>query len=122
LRTTAASSAWENSLGLIDYPPAVQNGPRERGVLVYIKSSMSGDENDHVIDYKRRNPNFPQESTMEQLFSEEQLEAYRALGEHIGRRFCSGEDEATVVLAYRQSLVAQAMQMFPQLAASTRHG
>jgi hypothetical protein len=103
------------AIGLIDYPPGVQNGPRDQGVLVYIKSSMSGDENDYVVDYKRRNPNFPQESTMEQLFSEEQLEAYRALGEHIGRRFCRGEDEATVVLAHARSLVTQAMQMFPNM-------
>ena len=46
---------------------------------------------------------------------EEQFEAYRALGEHIGRRFCRGEDEATVVLAHRRSLVAQTMQMFPNV-------
>jgi hypothetical protein len=52
---------------------------------------------------------------MEQLFSEEQLEAYRALGEHIGRRFCRGEDEATVVLAHGRSLLAQAMQTFPDM-------
>jgi hypothetical protein len=103
------------AIGLIDYPPAVQNGPREQGVLIYIKSSMSGDENDYVIDYKRRNSEFPQESTIDQLFSEEQFEAYRALGEHIGRRFCKGEDEGTVVLAHSRSLVALAMQMFPNL-------
>ena len=84
-------------------------------MLVYIKSSMSGDENDYVIDYKRRNPDFPQESTLEQLFSEEQLEAYRALGEHIGRRFCRGEDEAAVIPANGRSLVAQAMQTFPNM-------
>jgi hypothetical protein len=103
------------AIGLIDYPPALQNGPREHGVLVYIKSSMSGDENDYMIDYKRRNSAFPQESTMEQLFSEEQFEAYRALGEHIGRRFCRGEDETTVVPAHGRSLAVQAMKMFPNM-------
>jgi Patatin-like phospholipase len=103
------------AIGLIDYPSAATDGAREQGVLIYIKSSMSGDENDYVADYKKRNPDFPQESTMEQLFSEEQLEAYRALGEHIGRRFCRGEDEATVVLAHGQSLVAQATRMFPKM-------
>jgi hypothetical protein len=103
------------AIGLIDYPPLAEGSAREQGVLIYIKSSMSGDENDYVADYKRRNPDFPQESTMEQLFSEEQLEAYRALGEHIGRRFSRGEDEATLVLAHGRSLVAQAMQTFPNL-------
>ena len=76
---------------------------------------MSGDENDYVVDYKRRNPNFPQESTMEQLFSEEQLEAYRALGEHIARRFCRGKDEATHVVAHARSPVTQVMQIFPNM-------
>jgi hypothetical protein len=103
------------AIGVIDYPPALQTGPREQGVLVYIKSSMSGDENDYVVDYKRRNPDFPQESTLEQVFSEEQLEAYRALGEHIGRRFCRGEDEATIALSHGRSLMAQAMQMVPNI-------
>jgi hypothetical protein len=103
------------AIGLIDYPPATTDGPRERGVLIYIKSSVSGDENDYVADYKRRNPDFPQESTMEQLFSEEQFEAYRALGEHIGRRFCRGEDEATVVLTHGEWLVRQAMRTFPHM-------
>jgi hypothetical protein len=78
-----------------------------------MKSSMSGDENDYVVDYKRRNLGFPQESTLEQLFSEEQLEAYRALGEHIARRFCRGEDIPTCVQAHEQWLVAQAKQTFP---------
>ena len=103
------------AIGLIDYPPPAGGGAREQGVLIYIKSSMSGDENDYVADYKRRNPDFPQETTMEQLFSEEQLEAYRALGEHIGRRFCRGEDEVILALAHGRSLVAQAMQTFPNM-------
>jgi hypothetical protein len=51
-------------------------------VLLYIKSSLTGDENDYVVDYKRRNPDFPHENTLDQLFSEEQFEAYRALGFH----------------------------------------
>ena len=51
-------------------------------MLLYIKSSFTGDENDYVVDYKRRNPAFPHETTLDQLFSEEQFEAYRALGLH----------------------------------------
>jgi hypothetical protein len=35
-----------------------------------------------VVDYKRRNPDFPHETTLDQLFTEEQFEAYRALGFH----------------------------------------
>jgi hypothetical protein len=51
-------------------------------VLVYIKSSLTGDENDYVFHYKRRYAAFPHETTLDQMFSEEQFEAYRALGYH----------------------------------------
>jgi hypothetical protein len=34
------------------------------------------------VDYKRRNPSFPHETTLDQLFTEEQFEGYRALGFH----------------------------------------
>jgi hypothetical protein len=64
--------------------------------LIYIKASVSGDESGYVTAYKSANPDFPQESTMDQLFTEEQFEVYRALGEHIGRRLVGGEDAPSV--------------------------
>src|SRR5436190_4242593 len=75
------------AIGKIDY------GENQTGVLIYIKSSLSGDENDYVLDYKRRNPSFPHETTLDQFFSEEQFEAYRALGFHAARNLLSGEDD-----------------------------
>jgi hypothetical protein len=80
------------ALGSISYPPLTAGGEREKGVLIYIKASLSGDESDYVIAYKKANPQFPHETTLDQLFSEEQFEAYRALGEHIARRFLDGRD------------------------------
>jgi Patatin-like phospholipase len=65
------------ALGRIIYPDA------SPGLLVYVKSSLSGDERDYILDYARRNPAFPHESTSDQFFSEEQLEMYRALGFHM---------------------------------------
>jgi hypothetical protein len=62
-------------VGRIDYGDA-------KGTLVYVKSSMTGDENDYIRDYARRNPSFPHETTGDQFFSEEQFEVYRALGFH----------------------------------------
>jgi hypothetical protein len=53
-----------------------------KGILIYVKSSLSGDENDYIVDYKRRFPSYPHETTADQLFSEEQFEVYRALGFH----------------------------------------
>lgn len=65
--------------------------PGETGILLYVKSSISGDESDYILDYKRRNPTFPHETTSDQFFGEEQLEAYRALGFHIMKGLLSGE-------------------------------
>jgi len=72
------------ALGTIYYPRKVgeKDEQASMGILLYIKSSCTGDESDYVIDYKRRNPAFPHETTVDQLFTEEQFEAYRALGFH----------------------------------------
>lgn len=68
------------AIGRIEY-----DGGQE-GWLLYIKSSLSGDENDYVRDYARRYSAFPHETTGDQFFSEEQFEAYRALGFHVAIR------------------------------------
>ena len=59
--------------------------PEKEGLLVYIKAAVTGDEPSYVLDYERRYPSFPHESTGDQFFSEEQFEAYRALGFHAAR-------------------------------------
>jgi hypothetical protein len=64
------------ALGVIEYAEGTI------GTLLYLKASLSGDENDYIMDYKRRYPAFPHESTGDQFFTEEQFEAYRALGYH----------------------------------------
>ena len=74
------------ALGRIEY------GPSDTGVLVYIKACISGDENDLVRDYRRRKPSFPHETTLDQFFTEEQFEVYRALGFHATKSFFAGED------------------------------
>jgi hypothetical protein len=66
-------------------------GPDETGILLYVKASLTGDESDYVLDYKRRNPDFPHETTGDQFFDEEQLEVYRALGFHIVSNVLSGK-------------------------------
>lgn len=98
------------ALGVIGYPPAKAGTPREKGVLVYIKASLSGDENDYILAYKAKYPRFPHETTADQLFSEEQLEAYRSLGEHMTRHFLDGDDEVAMYQAH-SGLLADAQQM-----------
>src|SRR5919201_707387 len=61
---------------------AIESPGNRRGVLIYVKSSLTGDENDYIFHYKRRYSQFPHETTLDQMFSEEQFEAYRALGFH----------------------------------------
>lgn len=73
------------AIGTIHYPGGI-------GYILYVKSSVTGDESDYVTDYKRRNPDFPHETTGDQFFSEEQFEVYRNLGFHALTGVFSGRD------------------------------
>ncbi|MBL7827068.1 MAG: patatin-like phospholipase family protein [Saprospiraceae bacterium] len=42
-----------------------------------------------VLNYLKKNPKFPHQSTSDQYFDEVQFEAYRMLGEHIGKQAAS---------------------------------
>jgi hypothetical protein len=85
-REPSATSGCHAAVARIDYPDAPP------GVLLYLKSSITGDENDLIINYKSGNPNFPHETTGDQFFGEAQFEAYRALGFHAMMRLLTGED------------------------------
>jgi hypothetical protein len=65
------------ALGTIVYPGG------ERGLLLYIKSSVTGNEPAYVLSYRALHADFPHESTAKQLFDEHQFEAYRSLGYHV---------------------------------------
>lgn len=54
------------------------------GVLLYIKSSITGTEPVDVREYTIKNKSFPQQTTADQFFDEAQFESYRQLGLHIG--------------------------------------
>jgi hypothetical protein len=62
----------------------IDYGGGEEGMLLYLKASMTGDEDENMRDYRRTRPAFPHESTADQFFDERQFEMYRALGFHIG--------------------------------------
>jgi hypothetical protein len=53
------------------------------GVIVYLKSSLVGDEPPDLLTYQLKHPVFPQDSTADQWFQETQFEAYRRLGHHV---------------------------------------
>jgi len=88
-------------VGTVRYPPpwaAVADPKSERtdcpcledvkddpftGVIVYMKSSLVGDEPPDLLAYQLKSPEFPQDSTANQWFTESKFEAYRRLGHHV---------------------------------------
>jgi hypothetical protein len=82
----AAYSAEHFAVGRIRYPATPQGWEASDGYLLYLKSSLTGDEEEIVHQYRATHPTYPHESTADQFFNEGQFEAYRALGEHIGMR------------------------------------
>jgi hypothetical protein len=67
------------AVGRIRYPEC----PDRPNWIVYLKSSMTGDEPATVLNYKATAPVFPHESTADQFFDDAQFESYRALGVHM---------------------------------------
>ena len=61
--------------GEIYYP-----GEKEPGTLIYIKTALDGHESTDIREYYLNNKAFPQQSTGDQFFTEEQFESYRKLG------------------------------------------
>jgi Patatin-like phospholipase len=66
------------AVGNIYYP-----NKAEPGKLLYIKTSLTGDEPQDVLAYKAAHPEFPHQSTADQWFDESQFESYRALGRFV---------------------------------------
>jgi hypothetical protein len=63
------------ALGTIKYP-----GTDKQGILLYLQASPIAGMNADTVSYWRRNVDFPNQTTADQFFDEEQLEAYRELG------------------------------------------
>lgn len=61
-------------IGDIDY------GNGGKGTLIFLKTTMIPDLSMEQLGYKGANPDFPDQSTIDQFFDEEQFEAYRELG------------------------------------------
>lgn len=90
LTTADQPSRKHAALFLVRYPP----GPRESlgdpwlnrryTWLLYLKATVTGDEPADVLNYAALHADFPNETTLDQLFDEAQWESYRRLGEHVG--------------------------------------
>jgi Patatin-like phospholipase len=64
------------------------------GFLIYIKPTLDGDEPIDLVNYKKAHPDFPHESTADQMYSESQFESYRSLGFHMINSICGGDSES----------------------------
>jgi hypothetical protein len=63
--------------------PAASGRPCGRGLLLYLKLCVTGDELEIIRRYRLLHPDFPHQTTLDQFFDEEQFEAYRELGVHV---------------------------------------
>jgi len=89
---TTKLSAEHFRAGTIRYP-APPHAPSEKederkyeGTIVYLKSTLVGDETADLLHHKRTCPDFPQDSTLNQWFTESQFESYRRLGQLVGEK------------------------------------
>jgi hypothetical protein len=98
VETTQWSSA-HCVVGTVQYP----EDPHTQGTVVYIKSTLTGDEPGDVLNYEKEHSAFPHDTTANQWFTESQFESYRRLGHHVafsvfepagsGRLRCMGLEE-----------------------------
>jgi len=52
--------------------------------ILLLKPSLSKELTEDIVNYGKEHPDFPQQSTFDQVFDDIQWESYRALGEQIG--------------------------------------
>jgi len=94
-------SRWHCAIGKIRYDDVDREAIP--GTLIYVKSSLTGDEPADVLQYAASHPTFPHETTANQFYTESQFESYRALGQHIAEAIF----EHSVVDAKERSLPSQ---------------
>jgi hypothetical protein len=64
------------AIGRILYP----DRPWQKSWLLVIKNTFTGNESSPILNYHKKSPSFPHETTADQFFTEEQFEVYRSLG------------------------------------------
>jgi hypothetical protein len=69
------------AVGTIHYENVDNNG--QPGTLLLLKPTLSGNEPHDVLSYADGHEEFPQQTTADQWFDEDQFESYRKLGYHV---------------------------------------
>jgi patatin-like phospholipase len=70
--------------GTIQYPAFGPGTAEKKGKIIFIKSTLLPNLPADLYGYKARQPDFPDQSTGDQFFDENQFEAYRELGYRAG--------------------------------------
>ena len=80
-RAGQGSRNQHGGIGVIKYS-AVDGPGAPDGTIVYLKATLSGDEEVDVRNFAALDPLFPHDSTANQFFDEARFESYRLLGYH----------------------------------------
>jgi hypothetical protein len=102
----------------IHYPAEGPHRPRARGLLLYMKLSVTGNEPELIRRYRINHPEFPHQTTLDQFFDEEQFEAYHQLGVHIAeglfsRALMNGNTQPPTMAQWFRRLAANLLKSNP---------
>ena len=86
-------------LASIDYGHRGGGPWPQKGTIIYLKTTMTGDLSMTAKGYKGAHPDFPDQTTADQFFDEEQFEAYRELGYRIAEQMIGELDLETLFQA-----------------------
>lgn len=74
--------------------PREGSGEPQTGVLIYVKSTLTGDEGHEITSELAASKEFPHDVTADLFFSPQRFHSYRALGEHLGLSILKDEEIA----------------------------
>jgi hypothetical protein len=94
-------SRWHCTVGTIHYDDVDQGAPD--GTLLYLKSSLTGDEEADLVQFHAQDPAFPHNPTTDQFFNESKFESYRTLGYHIAQKVFADALQGLIPLSPSQS-------------------
>jgi hypothetical protein len=123
----ALNSGVHCVVGTILYPNEdPQMKPRDRGKIVYLKSTLTGTEPADLLSYRLKHPEFPHDTTADQWFSESQFESYRTLGRLIGltslKNACKHDDHGELVCVDRKEFFERMYDIwYPSTPAIEQH-
>ncbi len=72
-----------------------KNDDTQTGYLLYLKASLTGDENEDILRYREEHETFPHQTTADQIYDEAQFESYRSLGYHVAKSVGITEADTT---------------------------